>query len=68
MPLPMIHGGKGSRRSFPFQSLGDDVRHFVIFARKGTEGFKQDQALHLFGKRGGIEQAHTAAEEMTDDG
>ena len=51
----------------PLQSLGDDVRHFVIFAREGAEGLKQDQAFHFFGKGGGIKQAHTTAQGMTDD-
>ena len=51
----------------PFQPLGDNLRHLVIFSREGTEGFKQHQAFYFFRKRRGIQQAHAAAQRVTDD-
>src|SRR5215470_18719945 len=51
----------------PLQSLGDDVRHFVILSRERTERFKQYQAFHFFRKRRSVKQTHAAAERMAND-
>jgi hypothetical protein len=51
----------------PLQSFGNDIRHLLVGAREWTKRFEQHQALHLFWKRGGVKQTHTAAERMTDD-